>query len=119
MHSRYTKKILIHVSRIGKGIPLIPYNLKSRISYNSDEQGVIIPAQNIVHLILPENICTSVQNGEFSIYPIITTVEGMEILTGMIAGIRNRKGKSSTSHHTHLVENELRGITHLDKNHSS
>ena len=81
-------------------------------------QGVIIPKQNIVNLTLPEDICKAVRERKFFIYPISTIDEGMEILTGMEAGARNRKGNFPPHTINSLVENHLREIAHLVKNYN-
>lgn len=82
------------------------------------KQGVIIPAQNIINITLPEDICEAVRKNEFFIYPVTTIDEGMEILTGMEAGIRNRKGNFPQHTFNFLVENRLKEIAHLVKNYS-
>ncbi len=82
------------------------------------EQGVIIPAQNIINLTLPEDVCEAVRKDEFFIYPVTTIDEGMEILTGMEAGARNRKGNFPQHAFNFLVENRLKEIAHLVKNYN-
>lgn len=56
------------------------------------EQGVIIPHQNVRHLMLKEEIVDAVREGKFHIWPIKTIEEGIEILTGVPAGERDLKG---------------------------
>ncbi|MCL5023974.1 MAG: AAA family ATPase [Nitrospirae bacterium] len=48
--------------------------------------GVIIPAKNVKNLMLKREVVDAVGEGKFSIYPIDTVEEGLEILTGMPAG---------------------------------
>lgn len=55
--------------------------------------GVIIPIQNVMNLHLSDEVIESVKNGEFHIYAISTLDEGIEILTGVPAGKKNRDGK--------------------------
>lgn len=50
------------------------------------EQGVIIPAQNVVNLMLRADVRQAVAEGRFHIYPVNTIDEGIEILTGVPAG---------------------------------
>ena len=50
------------------------------------EHGVIIPVQNVIDLMLPEEIVESVKQGKFHIYPISKFEEGIEILMGKPAG---------------------------------
>lgn len=50
------------------------------------EQGVIIPDQNLVNLMLNDEVVTAVENGDFHIWAIKHIAEGIEILTGVPAG---------------------------------
>ncbi len=50
------------------------------------DQGVLIPASNVKHLMLRRDIVTATQDGDFHIYPIETVDEGIELLTGQPAG---------------------------------
>jgi lon-related putative ATP-dependent protease len=52
----------------------------------SGDQGVMIPAANVKHLMLRQDVIKSVEAGEFHIYPISHIDEGIQILTGMPAG---------------------------------
>lgn len=55
-------------------------------------QGVIIPQQNIVNLMLDEEIITAVKKGQFHIYAVNSVEEGIEILTGLPAGYPDQAG---------------------------
>ena len=50
------------------------------------DEGVLIPASNVQHLMLSEEVVDAVKNGKFHIYPVSTIDEGIEILTGVKAG---------------------------------
>ncbi len=50
------------------------------------DQGVLIPAANVTHLMLKEEVVAAAENGKFHIYPIATIDEGIELLTGVTAG---------------------------------
>lgn len=50
------------------------------------EQSVLIPASNIKHLMLREDVIEAVKAGNFHIYPIEHVNQGIEVLTGMVAG---------------------------------
>jgi lon-related putative ATP-dependent protease len=52
----------------------------------TSEQGVILPAQNVVHLMLRADVRQAVAEGKFHIYPVHTIDEGIRILTGVSAG---------------------------------
>ena len=56
------------------------------------KQGVIIPQQNVKDLMLRPDVIEAVNKGKFHVYPISTIEEGIEILTGIPAGTRNRAG---------------------------
>ncbi|SDI15846.1 lon-related putative ATP-dependent protease [Proteiniclasticum ruminis] len=53
------------------------------------EEGVLIPAQNISHLMLKEEVIEAVYKGLFSIYAVKHIHEGVEILMGRPAGYQN------------------------------
>ena len=55
-------------------------------------QGVIIPRTNVDNLMLRADIVQAVEEGKFSIYAIDTVDDGIEILTGIKAGVANNKG---------------------------
>jgi len=50
------------------------------------DQGVIVPAQNVVNLVLRPDVRQAVAEGKFHIYPVETVDQGIEILTGVPAG---------------------------------
>ncbi len=50
------------------------------------EQGVLIPAANIVHLMLRQDVVQACEVGTFRIYAVQSVDQAMEILTGMSAG---------------------------------
>lgn len=50
------------------------------------EQGVIIPRDNVDHLMLPQKIIDAVDAGRFAVYPVRHISEAMELLTGLPVG---------------------------------
>jgi predicted ATP-dependent protease len=56
------------------------------------DQGVLIPASNVRHLMLREDVVEAVRNGQFHIYPVETIDQGIELLTGIEAGERDESG---------------------------
>ncbi|SMF32657.1 ATP-binding protein [Desulfovibrio gilichinskyi] len=52
----------------------------------SGEQGVLIPADNVVNLMLRHEIVEAVEQGKFHIYPVKTIEEALSILTGVKIG---------------------------------
>lgn len=57
------------------------------------DQGVLIPASNVKHLMLRHDVVDAVERGMFSVYPIERIEEGIELLTGMRAGKRGVDGR--------------------------
>ena len=55
-------------------------------------QGVIIPATNVKHLMLREDVRKAVEAGKFAIHAIDTVDDGIELLTGIPAGQRDDQG---------------------------
>ncbi|MDI3311780.1 MAG: hypothetical protein QJR05_10205, partial [Thermoanaerobacterium sp.] len=45
-------------------------------------QGVIIPEQNAINLVLDDEVIDACRSGKFHLYTVNTIDEGMEILTG-------------------------------------
>jgi lon-related putative ATP-dependent protease len=56
-------------------------------------QGVMIPKQNVQHLMLDAEVVEAVEKGKFHIYPIATIEEGIELLTGIGAGTLQEDGQ--------------------------
>jgi len=63
-----------------------------RLKGLTGRQGVIIPARNVRHLMLREDVVEAIRRGEFHIYPVETVDEGLELLAGMPAGERGPDG---------------------------
>lgn len=60
------------------------------------EQGVLIPHQNVTHLMLREEVVDAVADGTFHIYAVETIEQGMEILTGVKAVVYEEDGSFSS-----------------------
>lgn len=71
-------------------------------------QGVIIPRANVRHLMLNDQVMAAVRAGMFSVWSVETIQEGIEILTGMKAGVRCRNGRFPKGTLYHLVDERLR-----------
>jgi len=56
------------------------------------EQGVMIPASNVRHLMLREDVVEACRQGLFHIWAVSTIDEGLELLTGVKAGRRTQTG---------------------------
>lgn len=55
-------------------------------------QGVLIPERNSRHLMLEREVINAVACGLFHIYTAVHAVEGLELLTGVPAGVANDSG---------------------------
>ena len=53
------------------------------------EQGVIIPAANVQHLMLADDVVEACARGDFHVWAVSTVDEGLELLTGVPAGERS------------------------------
>ncbi len=73
----------------------------------SGEQGVLIPATNVKHLMLHSRVVDAVKDGKFHIYPVETIDRGIEILTGVAAGARGPDGRFPEDTINHKVEARL------------
>ncbi|QDG51570.1 ATP-dependent protease [Persicimonas caeni] len=56
------------------------------------DQGAIIPASNVKHLMLREEVVNAVSEGQFHIYAVRSVDEAMQLLTGVEAGERDDEG---------------------------
>lgn len=59
------------------------------------KQGVIIPRQNMQHLMLRDDIIKAVENGEFHIHAIDNIAQALEILMSKPVGTLGKKGRYS------------------------
>jgi len=59
------------------------------------KQGVLIPVQNVKHLMLRANVRDAVAKGKFHIYPVSTVDQGLELLTGMPADEIHHRAKTN------------------------
>ena len=71
-------------------------------------QGAIIPIQNVRNLHLSDEIIDAVKKGKFHIYAVKTIDEGIEILTGVPAGKKDKNGKFPLGTINYLAQEKLR-----------
>lgn len=74
----------------------------------TEENGVLIPIQNVKNLNLSDEVIEAVENGKFHIYPISTIDEGIEVLTGMKSGKMQDTGIYEKNSINYLVQKKLR-----------
>ncbi|MDQ7031873.1 MAG: ATP-binding protein [Desulfonauticus sp.] len=77
------------------------------------EQGVIIPRDNVVHLMLREDVIEAVKSGLFHVYAVSNIEEALEILTGRKPGQRLSKGGFSPGSIYAAVDKKLRELAYL------
>ena len=70
--------------------------------------GVMIPVQNIDNLQLSDEIIEAVKNKLFHIYSVSTIEEGIEVLTGVPAGRKDKNGKFPAGTINYLVYEKLK-----------
>ena len=56
------------------------------------EQGVLIPATNVRHLMLRADVVEAVRAGRFRVYAVRTVDEALALLTGVEAGVADAAG---------------------------
>jgi len=64
-----------------------------RASGLTGDQGVLIPASNVKHLMLRADVVEAAEKGLFHVWPIGTVDEAVELLTGVPAGERDADGR--------------------------
>ncbi len=74
------------------------------------EQGVVIPASNVQHLMLHEDVVEAVAEDTFKVYGVETVDEAIEILTGRPAGSRGADGRFPEGSVNRLVEDKLKAF---------
>ena len=76
------------------------------------ELGVLVPAANVKHLMLREDVVEAARRGEFRIYAIQSIDQGIEILTGVRAGRRRANGSYLPGSINARVRERLLGFAH-------
>jgi lon-related putative ATP-dependent protease len=77
------------------------------------EQGVMIPDKNIRNLMLDQEVVDAVSEGKFNIWPVKSVDEGLKILTGMDAGLRQEDGTYPEGTLYRKVDDRLREISEI------
>lgn len=77
------------------------------------DQGVIIPASNVSHLMLRRDVVEAAERGLFHIYPVAHVDEGMGLLTGTAAGKADVNGNFPVGSVNSRVCTRLRAYAEL------
>lgn len=78
--------------------------------------GVIIPRDNIKHLMLREDVVEAVAQGQFSVFAVSDIDEALSILTGVEAGRRDENGEFPKDSVNRRVEMQLVRYAELRRN---
>ena len=70
--------------------------------------GVMIPVQNINNLQLSDDVVDAVKNKKFHIYAVSTIEEGIEVLTGVPAGRKDKEGNFPAGTINYLAYEKLK-----------
>jgi lon-related putative ATP-dependent protease len=73
-------------------------------------QGVIVPAANVQHLMLRQEVVDAVAQGRFHVWAASTVDEAIELVTGLPAGARGGDGAYPDGSVNALVEARLAGF---------
>jgi predicted ATP-dependent protease len=73
----------------------------------SGNQGVLIPAANVKHLMLRNDVVEAVSAGQFSVYPVDDIDQCLSLLTGEEAGTEGKDGKFAAGTVNALVCEQL------------
>ncbi|MDA1188137.1 MAG: AAA family ATPase [Chloroflexi bacterium] len=72
------------------------------------KQGVMLPKDNVKNLVLNDEVVEAVQKGKFHIWAVSNIDEGIEVLTGVVAGKQRKDGTYPKQSVHSLVEQRLR-----------
>lgn len=78
--------------------------------------GVIIPRDNIKHLMLREDVVEAVAQGQFNVFAVSDIDEALSILTGVEAGRRDENGEFPQDSVNRRVEMQLVRYAELRRN---
>ena len=78
--------------------------------------GVLIPIQNIKNLNLSDEVVQAVKNGLFHIYAVSTIEEGIEVLTGVPAGKKDKYGNFPAGSVNYLAFEKLKKYANISRN---
>lgn len=79
-------------------------------------QGVLIPKDNIQHLMLRRDVIDAARAGQFSIFPIETIDDAIALLTGVAAGERDSQGNFPQGTVNFVVEANLKKLAEAYRN---
>lgn len=78
--------------------------------------GVVIPIQNVSNLSLSDEIVEAVKKGLFHVYAVSTIEEGIEVLTGVPAGKKDKNGHFPAGTVNYLAYEKLKKYAEISNN---
>ena len=78
--------------------------------------GVMIPIQNVKNLNLSDEVVEAVKNKQFHIYAVSNIEEGIEVLTGVPAGRKDKNGNFPAGSINYLAYEKLKKYAKVSKN---
>jgi lon-related putative ATP-dependent protease len=79
------------------------------------EQGVLIPAANVKHLMLRPDVIEAAEDGEFAVYPYHHVDDALSLLTGVAAGQRDASGKYPAGTANARIDQRLQELIELQR----
>jgi lon-related putative ATP-dependent protease len=79
------------------------------------DQGVLIPASNMQHLMLRPDVVEAVAAGQFHVYPVETVDQAIELLTGIPAGERDETENFPAGSINQRVEARLMALAEIQR----
>lgn len=83
------------------------------------KQGVLIPASNVKHLMLRNDVVQEVRAGRFSIHAVEDVDQAIELLTGVPAGEPDEEGNVPEGTVNYLVSVQLIALSQMRKDYIS
>jgi predicted ATP-dependent protease len=80
------------------------------------DQGVLIPASNVKHLMLRADVVEAAEKGLFHVWPVETVDEAVELLTGVPAGERGADGRYPEGSVNRRVDDRLAAFAEKARN---
>jgi len=94
------------------------YNVCESNGFNN-KQAVIIPESNISNLNLPANICSAIERGDFSIYPVNHIEQAIDLCFNIDAGVVNEQGCYPEESLYGVIEQRIYAINNPEPEHQS
>jgi lon-related putative ATP-dependent protease len=83
------------------------------------DQGVLIPAENVCHLMLRREVVEAVKQERFRIWAVHNIDEAMELLTGLPAGMPDEKGEIPTGTVNFQIALQLAELAQMRQDYAS